>query len=113
MRDYMKLHLVIAAWSFTAILGKLIEMPPVEMLVWRTALATAGFSLVARWLQQDLRLPRQQQMNLLLLGGLLGMHWILFFISARLATASVSLAAMPTAMLWCSLIEPWVNGTRR
>jgi drug/metabolite transporter (DMT)-like permease len=50
---------------------------------------------------------------MLLLGGLLGAHWILFFISARLSTASVCLAAMPTAMVWCSLIEPWINGTRR
>jgi drug/metabolite transporter (DMT)-like permease len=25
----------------------------------------------------------------------------------------VTLAAMPTAMLWCSLLEPWINGSRR
>ena len=113
MRDYLKLHLVIIAWGFTAILGKLIEMPPVEMMVWRTALAAAGFMLVARWQGVSLRLPRAQRRTMMLLGGLLGVHWILFFLSARLATASVCLAAMPTAMLWCSILEPWVDGTRR
>jgi drug/metabolite transporter (DMT)-like permease len=46
-------------------------------------------------------------------GVILGLHWILFFWSARLATASVCLAAMPTAMLWCSLIEPLIDGSRR
>jgi len=113
MRDYLKLHLVIIAWGFTAILGKLIDMPPVEMLVWRTALAALGFVMVARWHGLSLRLPRAQMLTMMLLGGLLGAHWILFFLSARLATASVCLAAMPTAMLWCSLLEPWVDGTRR
>jgi drug/metabolite transporter (DMT)-like permease len=60
-----------------------------------------------------LNLSARERWRMFGLGGLLGLHWILFFLSARLATASVSLAAMPTAMLWCSLIEPWMNGTRR
>ncbi len=113
MRDYLKLHLVVVAWGFTAILGKLIDMPPVEMLVWRTVLAALGFWFVARWQKVNLQLTHAQAGRMLLLGGLLGAHWILFFISARLSTASVCLAAMPTAMVWCSLIEPWINGTRR
>ncbi len=113
MRDYLKLHLVVVAWGFTAILGKLIDMPPVEMLVWRTVLAALGFWFVARWQKVSLQLTVAQAGRMLLLGGLLGAHWILFFISARLSTASVCLAAMPTAMVWCSLIEPWINGTRR
>ncbi|MES2595699.1 MAG: DMT family transporter [Verrucomicrobiota bacterium] len=113
MRDYLKLHLVIVAWGFTAILGKLIELAPIEMLVWRTAMAAVGFMLVARWQGQSLALSQAERWRMVLLGGLLGMHWILFFISARLSTASVCLAAMPTGMLWCSLIEPWINKTRR
>jgi drug/metabolite transporter (DMT)-like permease len=113
MRDYLKLHLVVVAWGFTAILGKLIDMPAVEMLVWRTVLAALGFWFVARWQKVSLQLTAAQAGRMLLLGGLLGAHWILFFISARLSTASVCLAAMPTAMVWCSLIEPWINGTRR
>ena len=48
MRDYLKLHLVIVAWGFTAILGKLIEMPPIEMLVWRTALAASTLHALLR-----------------------------------------------------------------
>lgn len=113
MRDYLKLHLVIVAWGFTAILGKLIDMPVVEMLVWRTALASLGFMLVARWHGVGLRMSAVECRNMVLLGAVLGLHWILFFLSARLATASVCLAAMPTGMLWCSLIEPLVNKTKR
>ncbi len=113
MRDYLKLHLVILAWGFTAILGKLITLPAVEVVVWRTALAALGFAWVARQAKQSLYLPKREKRWMLILGVLLGLHWILFFLSARLATASVSLAALPTAMLWCSLIEPWIDGSRR
>jgi drug/metabolite transporter (DMT)-like permease len=52
-------------------------------------------------------------LKLLGVGALIGAHWVLFFASARLGTASLCLAAMPTTMLWCSLIEPLVDGTRR
>ena len=113
MRDYLLLHLVILAWGFTAILGKLITLPPIEVVLWRTAIASAGFALLARGLRQSLRLSRTDLWKMVGVGAILGLHWILFFLSARLATASVSLAALPTAMLWCSLIEPYADGTRR
>jgi len=56
---------------------------------------------------------RRAALQMIGTGMIIGWHWVLFFLSARLATASVCLAAMPTAMLWCSLIEPVVDGTRR
>lgn len=113
LRDFLLLHLVVLAWGFTAILGKLIHLPPLELVLWRTALAALGFAFLARACGASLRLPRGQALRILGLGLLLGLHWVLFFASARLATASVCLAAMPTAMLFCSLIEPWVDGSRR
>lgn len=113
MRDYLLLHLVILTWGFTAILGKLISLPPVEVVVWRTLLAGIGFALLARFLKKSLHIPAVEMRKMLAVGAILGLHWVLFFASARLATASVSLAALPTAMLWCSLIEPWVDGTRK
>lgn len=113
LRDYLELNLVVLAWGFTAILGKLIALPAVEVTAWRTALAAAGLAVVARLLGVSLRVPRRAALVFLGTGLLVGWHWILFFLSAKLSTASVCLAAMPTVMLWCSLIEPLANGTRR
>jgi len=113
MPPLLLLHLVIAAWAFTAILGKLISLPALDMVVWRTALATAGFIALAALLRAPLRLDRRDALALSGVGMLLGLHWVLFFLSGRLATASVSLAALPTMMIWCSLLEPLVNGSRR
>ena len=109
----VQLHFVILAWGFTAILGKLITLPPVEITVWRTALAAVGLAIIALVSGTPLRLPRRVALLILGTGLIIGWHWMLFFLSARLATASVSLAALPTVMIWCSLLEPLVNGTRR
>lgn len=112
-RIYLQLHLVVLAWGLTAILGKLILLPPVDVVLWRTSLAAFGFAALARVMGHSLRPARLQVLAMLAVGVVLGLHWILFFWSARLATASVCLAAMPTAMLWCSLIEPIIDGSRR
>lgn len=112
-RNYLQLHLVVLAWGLTAVLGKLIHLPPVDVVFWRTFLAALGFAALMWFSGQQEVLSRRRALALLGVGGILGLHWILFFWSARLATASVCLAAMPTSMLWCSLIEPLINGSRR
>jgi len=111
--NYIQLHLVVLAWGLTAILGKLIRLTPVDVVLWRTALAVLGFAVLARCMGHSLGVSRRRILAMLAVGVILGLHWILFFWSARLATASVCLAAMPTAMLWCSLIEPLIDGSRR
>jgi drug/metabolite transporter (DMT)-like permease len=113
IRDYLQLHLVVLAWGLTAILGKLILLSPVDVVLWRTLLAALGFALITRLLGHRLTISTRSAAAMLGVGMILGLHWISFFWSARLATASVCLAAMPTAMLWCSLIEPLIDGTRR
>ena len=113
VRDYLQIHLVVLAWGFTAILGRWIDLPPVDLVIWRSGLAALGFGLLALMRGEELWSDKGRAMRLMAVGCLLGWHWVLFFLSARLATVSVCLAAMPTAMLWCSLIEPLVNGTRR
>ncbi len=113
LRDMLQLHLVVLAWGFTAILGKLITLPAVDVTIWRTALAAAGLVGITLMARIRFRLPAATVWAFLGTGLLIGWHWMLFFLSARLGSASVSLAAMPTVMIWCSLIEPLFDGTRR
>jgi len=45
-------------------------------------------------------------------GFVIAMHWILFFWSARVSTASVCLAGMATTSLWTAFVEPLFNRTK-
>ncbi len=113
LRDLTQLNLVVLVWGITSILGKLISIPVVEVTVWRTGLAAVGLLLICRYRGISLRVPRSTALAFLGTGVLIGWHWVTFFLSARLSTAAVCLAAMPTGMLWCSLIEPLVDRTRK
>jgi drug/metabolite transporter (DMT)-like permease len=51
-------------------------------------------------------------LQLLGTGVLISAHWILFFGSARVSTASVCLAGMATTSFWTSILEPVSKGQK-
>lgn len=112
-RDWTQVHLVVLAWGVTGVIGKLILLPATEVVVWRTSFAVIGFAALAQWLGISLRVTPAVMLRLLGIGLLVGIHWILFFLSARLSNVSVSMVALPTIMLWCALLEPLFDRKRR
>lgn len=104
--DYLHLHFLVLIWGFTAILGLLITIPPVEVVFFRTLLAAAGLGALMLFQRRSFRLPRRGLLMILVAGFVIGAHWILFFASARISTASISLAGLATTSFWTSLLEP-------
>jgi drug/metabolite transporter (DMT)-like permease len=106
LKDYVRLHFIVLLWGFTAILGKLISVPPVELVFWRTLLAAAGLAALLTVRGVAWRIPWGQALRLLGVGALVAAHWITFFLAARLSSVSVCLAGLATLALWTSLLEP-------
>lgn len=112
LKDYLKLHFIVLLWGFTAILGKLLSVPPVELVLWRTGLAALGMGGLLLGGGRPVRVPGAQLARLLGVGTLVAVHWITFFLAARLSSVSVCLAGMATLALWTSLLEPLLLGRR-
>lgn len=105
--DYFQLHFIVLIWGFTAILGKFLEpLSSPAVVLYRTLLAAGGLALVLYVRKQNLAVSPSDRWRLLATGGLIALHWILFFAAARLANVSVCLAGMATSSLWASLLEP-------
>lgn len=111
-RDYIQLHFIIILWGFTAILGLLIYVPPLELVFYRTFLASFGLLIIILYRKLPLFVSRKYTIKFLGTGFIIAAHWILFFGSARVSTASVCLAGMATTSFWTSLIEPLVHKRR-
>jgi drug/metabolite transporter (DMT)-like permease len=106
LKDYLRLHFIVLLWGFTAILGKLLSVPPVELVFWRTLLAVLGLVGVVLLRKQAWRVTPGQALHMLGVGVLVAAHWITFFLAARLSSVSVCLAGLATLALWTSLLEP-------
>ncbi len=112
-KDYLHLHFVVLIWGFTAILGMLVKLPTVEVVFYRTLIASFGLYVVIRLAKKPIRIQgRKDLMIILFTGMLIGLHWITFFLSARIANVSVCLAGMATCSLWTAFIEPISLGRR-
>jgi drug/metabolite transporter (DMT)-like permease len=106
LKDYLHLHFIVLIWGFTAILGLLISVPAVELVFYRTLLASLLLGVVVKVRGKGFALPAGHLAALLGTGVLISVHWILFFAAARVANASVCLAGMATCSLWTALLEP-------
>ncbi|RNI31465.1 DMT family transporter [Rufibacter latericius] len=106
LKDFLELHFIIILWGFTAILGKFISIPAVELVFYRTILAAVALAVVIKLRKESFRIGRRNIAKILSVGFLIAAHWILFFASARVSSVSICLAGMATASLWTSILEP-------
>jgi drug/metabolite transporter (DMT)-like permease len=105
-KDYALLHFIVVIWGFTAILGRLIEIPSVEIVFFRTLVAALGLYVLLWLRKRSFNLGVSDTLKILGTGFLIAAHWILFFAAARVSTVSVCLAGMATCSLWTSILEP-------
>lgn len=109
VKDYLMLHFIVLIWGFTAILGLLISIPSLEIVFYRTLIATAILGLIFMWKKTSIRVPQKELTKIIGTGFIISLHWLLFFGAARVSTASVCLAGMATTSLWTAFLEPLVN----
>jgi drug/metabolite transporter (DMT)-like permease len=110
--DYLKLHFIVFLWGFSAILGKLVAIPAVEMVLFRSILAAAGMAAVIFFTKGNFKVDKSNFIKLILIGFVVSSHWIAFFGSARVSNVSVSLVGFATNSLWAAILEPWFNKTK-
>nr|WP_271711610.1 DMT family transporter [Marinigracilibium pacificum] len=104
--------MIVFAWGFTAILGKLISIPAVEMVFYRTTIAAILIFILLKVKNIKLAVPTKDLWRLLGTGLIIAVHWIMFFGSIKVSNASIALTGMATASLWTSILEPIVLGRK-
>jgi drug/metabolite transporter (DMT)-like permease len=113
LADYFKLHFIVFLFGFTAILGKLVSLPPVEMVFYRTLFAAVGMGALLYFIKGTFALPAKKDFWKLILTGLVvALHWLTFFGSGRVSNPSVSLVGFATCSFWAALIEPIAKGKK-
>lgn len=109
-RDYLKLHGIVLLWGGTAILGKLIQLPALEIVFLRSSMAAI---VLAPLLRNQLFVKRRDSLWFLANGGLIGAHWVTFFAAAKIANVSTCMVGMATISLWTAILEPLLIRTRK
>ncbi|MCX8491231.1 MAG: DMT family transporter [Cyclobacteriaceae bacterium] len=105
-KDYVKLHFVVLLFGFTAILGKLVTIPSVEMVFYRTLLAAGGMGVLILVTSGTFKVTQTDFLKIILTGSIVAVHWLTFFASGRVSNPSTSLVGFATCSFWAAFIEP-------
>jgi drug/metabolite transporter (DMT)-like permease len=105
-KDYFRLHFIVFLFGFTAILGKLVSIPAVEMVFYRTLLAAIGMAFLILVTRGTFKISNSDLIKILMTGVIVAIHWITFFASGRVSNPSTSLVGFATCSFWAAFIEP-------
>ncbi len=110
-KDLFILHLTVIVWGFTGILGKLITIDAIPLVWFRVGIASLTlFAYIGFTDLSKLKVNRIKIIKYIATGGIVALHWILFFHAIKLSTVSVALVALSAATLFTSIIEPLIKG---
>jgi len=107
LTTYLKLHLIVLIYGFTAILGKLIELPALELVWYRMMLAIVTFFIYLKFKNESILVPRKVMLRLFGVGLIIALHWVTFYGAIKLSNVSVTLGCFATTTLFTSFLEPF------
>ena len=106
---YILLHLIIFMWGFTGILGKLIALDAFIIVWHRVLIAFIALGLFLLFRKKSIRISNWQSgLKLIGVGIIVTLHWITFYKSIQLSTASLGILCLSTTTLHVTWLEPFV-----
>jgi drug/metabolite transporter (DMT)-like permease len=104
--SYLRLHLVVFIWGFTAILGDLITQEAMPLVWNRMGLAVAVLFVYVAFKKINLKVSFSNLATFLFAGIVIAVHWVTFFHAIKISNVSVTLACMGSGAFFTSLLEP-------
>ena len=106
-KNLILLHFIVFVWGWTAVLGKLITLPALQLIWIRVMIAGTGMLIYVLMNRIPLfKLSGKTFFQLFAIGLLVGVHWICFYGAVKASNVSVTLACFSTGALFTSLLEP-------
>ncbi|MEI7828459.1 MAG: EamA family transporter [Prolixibacteraceae bacterium] len=112
LTTYLKLHLIVLIYGFTAILGKLIELPALELVWYRMFLAIITLFIYLKIKGEPLDVTRKELLSFFGVGLIIALHWVTFYGAIKLSNVSVTLGCFATTTLFTSFLEPFFQRKR-
>ncbi|WP_240755150.1 DMT family transporter [Pedobacter sp. SYP-B3415] len=111
-KNLLILHSTVFIWGFTGILGAAISIGAVTMVWYRVLIATLALWIWFILSGKKYRTDRKNLLKLFGVGGIVALHWIMFFQSIKTSTVSVGLVCLSSVTLFTSFLEPLLKKQR-
>ena len=107
------LHITVLLMGATGLFSQLIQLPAWDITLYRTWIAVFGLFGWVIWREKTvLMAARRDYGRLILLGVLLGVHWITFFHAMQVAGIAIGMISLYSYPVITVFLEPWIKRTR-
>lgn len=108
-KNYILLHFIILIYGFTGILGKLIEVDAIAIVWHRVFIAAVSLFIAMLLLRKSFKTTSKLRLiQVCSVGIIVAAHWVTFFHSVQLSTASFGVLCLSTTTLHVSWLEPLI-----
>lgn len=108
-KNVIILHFTVLIWGFTGILGSLMSISAIHLVWYRVLIAALSLFVYFILTNKSIHVTREKLIQFFLVGGVVGVHWVLFFHSIKISTVSVTLVTLSSLTLFTSILEPIIN----
>jgi drug/metabolite transporter (DMT)-like permease len=108
LKALLQIHFCVVLWGFTAILGKLIDLPALALVWWRLAMVVVALAFIPRTWRGLRALSPRLALIYAGIGVVVTLHWLTFYGAIKLANASVAVTSLALAPVFLSLVEPLI-----
>jgi drug/metabolite transporter (DMT)-like permease len=112
LNQYFHLHFIVLIFGFTGILGKLITFSTEYLVFYRLIFTIPILYLIIKIRKQTLLISKKEVIQFLLVGIIVGTHWLTFFHSIKVSNVSVALSCLASSTLFVGILEPLFHKRR-
>lgn len=106
-QSLLYLHSAVLLFGGTALFSKLIGLPALDITVYRTAVAAIVLFIVLTLQKQKIRLASAKDYGIaLLLGIVVGIHWVTYFAGMQMAGVTIGIISFFTYPVITVFLEP-------
>jgi drug/metabolite transporter (DMT)-like permease len=111
-KSLLQLHLFVFLAGLTGPLGYLIQLNGLYLVMYRMGLAAFVMMLIYTFSKPQFVTPQKTKWQVLGVGVLISMHWVLFYTSIKLSNVSIGLVCLSSISIFTLLLEPLFSKKR-
>ncbi|HWR05825.1 DMT family transporter [Sporomusa sp.] len=104
----LQIHVAVLLFGLSGLFGKLIALPAIIIVLGRVFFASIFLLLLLVYLKRNIKLQQQRHyFYLAIMGVILAIHWITFFLSIQVSTVAIGLLTFSTFPVFVTFLEPY------
>lgn len=106
-KSLIEVHVAVLLFGLAGLFGKLISLPSIVIVFGRVLFASLFLYTILFFKKQSIKLEEQKDYGyFIILGLILAIHWVMFFLAIQMSTVAIGLLMFSTFPVFVAFIEP-------